>query len=192
VGFGLIISTIATLVNLFVGQTLIRAGKHHHSIILEADGRHLMTDVWTSIGVVVGVIAVNFTGWLHLDPIIALLVAANITWTGFQLLRRSVLGLMDTSVEPETQQKIIAILDRYVAEKAIDYHALRTRQAGVRKFVYVHILVPDDWTVQKGHDLIEEIETDIRREVSDSTIFTHLEPLEDPSSWYDLELFRRN
>jgi cation diffusion facilitator family transporter len=191
IGFGLFISLVATLINLIVGLTLIRAGKNHHSIILEADGRHLLTDVWTSIGVVLGILIVSLTGWLILDPIIALLVALNIVWTGFQLIRRSALGLMDTAVSTETQEKIVKILDGYVAEKKIDYHALRTRQSGARKFVSVHILVPDNWTVQKGHDLTEEIENDICAAVSDSTVFTHLEPLEDPSSFYDLDLFRR-
>ncbi|MGI8787420.1 MAG: cation diffusion facilitator family transporter [Pyrinomonadaceae bacterium] len=190
-GIGLIISLVATAINFVVGLTLMRVGKQSHSIVLEADGRHLLTDVWTSIGVVLGIVIVDFTGWFLLDPIIALLVALNIVWTGFQLIRRSALGLMDTAVSNETQEKITKILDRYVAEKEIDYHALRTRQAGARKFVYVHILVPDEWTVQRGHDLIEEIETDIRRAVTDSVVFTHLEPLEDPSSFYDVELFRR-
>ncbi|MDQ3322096.1 MAG: cation diffusion facilitator family transporter [Acidobacteriota bacterium] len=191
IGVGLFLTLLATLINLVVGLILIRAGKQNHSIILEADGRHLLTDVWTSIGVVLGISVVSLTGWLALDPIIAILVALNIVWTGFQLIRRSALGLMDTAVTPETQEKIVRILDRYVAEKKIDYHALRTRQSGARKFVSVHILVPDDWTVQKGHDLTEEIENDIRQAVSDSIVFTHLEPLEDPSSFYDLELFRR-
>jgi cation diffusion facilitator family transporter len=191
VGLGLIISLVATLINLFVGIVLIRVGKHHHSIVLEADGRHLMTDVWTSVGVVTGIIIVSITGWFILDPIIALLVAVNIVWTGYQLIRRSALGLMDTAVMPETSEKIVQILDSYVTAQGIDYHALRTRQSGARKFIYVHILVPDEWTVQKGHDLIEDIENDIRGAVSHSIIFTHLEPLEDPSSFYDLDLFRR-
>ena len=190
-GFGLIISGVATVINLIVGIILIRVGRRHHSIVLEADGRHLMTDVWTSVGVLVGVLAVDFTGWLTLDPLIALVVAANITWTGFSLVRRSALGLMDSAVEPEIQQKVVEILDRYVAESGIDYHALRTRQAGARKFVYVHILVPDEWTVQRGHALCEEIEDEILKTVPHSAVFTHLEPLEDPSSWDDVELFRR-
>ncbi len=190
-GFGLAVSLVATIINLVVGLKLIRVGKQNHSIVLEADGRHLLTDVWTSVGIVLGIVIVGTTGWLVLDPIIALLVALNIVWTGFQLIRRSAMGLMDTAVSPETQGKIVEILDRFVAEIGIDYHALRTRQSGARKFVYVHILVPDDWTVQKGHDLMEEIETEIRREVADSVVFTHLEPLEDPSSFYDVELFRR-
>ena len=191
IGIGLFISLVATLINLIVGLVLMRAGKQNHSIVLEADGRHLLTDVWTSIGVVLGILLVGLTGWFVLDPIIAMLVAFNIIWTGFQLIRRSALGLMDTAVSSETQEKIVEILDGYVAEKKIDYHALRTRQSGARKFVSVHILVPDDWTVQKGHELTEEIENDIRQAVSDSTVFTHLEPLEDPSSFLDLELFRR-
>ncbi len=191
VGVGLFISLAATLINLIVGLILIRVGKREHSIILEADGQHLLTDVWTSVGVVLGIILVSFTGWFVLDPIIALLVALNIVWTGFQLIRRSALGLMDTTVSPETHQNIVDILDVFVAERGIDYHALRTRQAGAKKFVSVHILVPDEWTVQKGHDLTEEIETKICDDISDSTVFTHLEPLEDPSSFYDLDLFRR-
>ena len=191
IGIGLSITLVATLINLIVGLILIRAGRHHHSIVLEADGRHLLTDVWTSVGIVLGIVVVGLTGWFVLDPIIALLVALNILWTGFQLIRRSALGLMDTAVSTETQKKIEEILDGYIKEKKIDYHALRTRQSGARKFISVHILVPDDWTVQKGHDLTEEIEDEIRRAVTDSIVFTHLEPLEDPSSFYDLELFRR-
>lgn len=190
-GIGLIVAALATLINLIVGRILIRAGKRHHSIVLEADGHHLITDVWTSVGVIVGVAAVSFTGWARLDPIIALLVAANITWMGFKLIRRSVLGLMDTAVSPEIQQTVTEILDRFAADKGITYHALRTRQAGARKFVYVHILVPDEWTVQKGHALCDEIEDEIHKSVEHSTVFTHLEPLEDPSSWNDLELFNR-
>ena len=191
VGFGLIVSLVATLVNLFVGIVLIRVGKHHHSIVLEADGRHLMTDVWTSVGVITGIVIVGLTGWIILDPIIGLLVALNIVWTGFQLIKRSALGLMDTAVAPETSENIVKILDGYVSAHGIDYHALRTRQSGARKFISVHILVPDEWTVQKGHDLTEQIENDICDAISDSTVFTHLEPLEDPLSFEDLELFRR-
>jgi len=191
IGIGLSITLAATLINLIVGLILIRAGRRHHSIVLEADGRHLLTDVWTSVGVVLGVVVVGLTGWFMLDPIIALLVALNILWTGFQLIRRSALGLMDTAVSPETQEKIEEILDDYIKKKKIDYHALRTRQSGARKFISVHILVPDDWTVQKGHDLTEQIEDEIRQAIPESTVFTHLEPLEDPSSFYDLDLFRR-
>lgn len=190
-GVGLVVSLVATLVNLFVGLILIKVGKKHHSIVLEADGQHLLTDVWTSVGVVSGVVIVGFSGWTILDPIIALLVAVNIVWTGFQLIKRSALGLMDTAAAPETSEKIRGVLDAYVVKQGIDYHALRTRQSGARHFISVHILVPDDWTVQKGHDLTEEIEMEICRAIPESTVFTHLEPLEDPSSFYDLDLFRR-
>ncbi len=192
VGFGLIISLAATLINLFVGIVLIRIGKQHHSIVLEADGRHLMTDVWTSIGVVAAIVVVSLTGWIILDPLIALVVALNIVWTGYQLIHRSALGLMDTAIAPEVCEEIRAVLDGYVEKQGIDYHALRTRQSGAKKFISVHILVPDEWTVQKGHDLTEEIEMAIIQAVPESTVFTHLEPLEDPLSFEDLELFRRS
>lgn len=190
VGIGSIVSLIASAINLIVGASLIKIGKQNHSIVLEADGRHLLTDVWTSIGVVSGIVVVNFTGWLVLDPVIALIVALNIVWTGFQLIKRSALGLMDTAIPPETTEEIVRILDVYAKNHGIDYHALRTRQSGARHFISVHILVPDEWTVQKGHDLTEEIELEICRVVPESIVFTHLEPLEDPLSFKDLELFR--
>jgi len=191
VGIGLIVSLAASAVNLIVGILLIKIGKQNHSIVLEADGRHLLTDVWTSIGVVLGIVIVGFTGWMIFDPIIALIVALNIIWTGFQLIKRSALGLMDTASSPETCAKIENILNGYVEKQGIDYHALRTRQSGSKNFISVHILVPDDWTVQKGHDLTEEIEMEILKAIPESTVFTHLEPLEDPLSFADLELFRR-
>jgi cation diffusion facilitator family transporter len=150
-----------------------------------------MTDVWTSVGVITGIVVVSLSGWIILDPIIGLIVALNIIWTGFQLIKRSALGLMDTAVTPETSEIIVKVLDDYVSAQGIDYHALRTRQSGARKFISVHILVPDEWTVQKGHELTEQIENDICSAVSDSIVFTHLEPLEDPLSFEDLELFRR-
>lgn len=187
---GLLISIIATAINLFVGQILIRAGKKHHSITLEADGKHLMTDVWTSVGVVIGLFAVSLTGWLFLDSMVALFVAANISWTGFHLLNRSGHGLMDAAISPENLKLITEILDRYVRDEGIEYHALRTRQAGTRKFVNVHILVPGEWTVTRGHQLLEEIEADIRRALKGTIVFTHLESLDDPASWNDLELER--
>lgn len=191
IGIGLVISLVASVVNLAVGILLIKIGRQNHSIVLEADGRHLMTDVWTSIGVISGIVVVSFTHWLIFDPIIALIVALNIVWTGFQLIKRSALGLMDTASSPETCETIIQILDDFVGKQGIDYHALRTRQSGAKNFISVHILVPDEWTVQRGHDLTEEIEMEIIKAVPDSTVFTHLEPLEDPLSFEDLELFRR-
>ncbi len=190
VNLGLIVTAGATAINLMVGRILIRVGTRHRSITLEADGRHLMTDVWTSIGVIIGVGAVSVTGWLILDPLIALLVAVNIIWAGFKLMRRSTLGLMDTSVSTEKQEGIRQVLDGYVREKGIDYHALRTRRAAMRSFISVHILVPGAWTVHEGHQLLEEIEADIRRELKGAIVFTHLESLDDPASWHDIELDR--
>lgn len=188
IGAGLLVSAIATVINLVVGQTLIRKGREHQSITLEADGKHLMTDVWTSVGVGVAIFAVWLTGWLVLDPIIALVVAANITRTGIQLLNHSAQGLMDIAVNDDDQKSIRAILDNYVKDENIEYHAFRTRQSGIRKFVAVHILVPGAWTVHRGHQLLDEIEADIRRAVPNTVIFTHLESLDDPASWRDIEL----
>lgn len=190
VGISLFISLIATFINLIVGQILIRAGRANRSITLEADGQHLMIDVWTSIGVVIGIWMVTATGWLFLDPLVALLVAANIIWAGIQLMRRSALGLMDTAISTENQDNIRSVLDRYARERKIDYHALRTRQSGMRSFVAVHILVPGSWTVHEGHQLLEEIESDIRQIVAGAIVFTHLESLDDPASWADIELDR--
>ena len=190
IGVGLIITTVATAINLAVGQILIRAGRRHRSITLEADGKHLMTDVWTSVGVIIGVWGVGATGWLFLDPLVALLVAVNIVREGIKLMRRSALGLMDTVISEEKQECVRTILDRYAEERGIDYHALRTRRAAARSFISVHILVPGAWTVHQGHQLLEEIEADIRRDVAGAIVFTHLESLDDPASWYDIELDR--
>ena len=189
VGPGLAVSLVAALVNLGVARVLLDAGRRYHSIALEADARHLMTDVWTSAGVIVGVGAVAATGWEHLDPLIALAVAANIVWSGVHLMRRSASGLMDAALPAEQHQGVIAVLERYKGE-GLDYHALRTRQAGARQFVSVHILVPGEWSVARGHDLMETIEDDIRRALPRASVTTHLEPLEDPASWHDVGLDR--
>jgi cation diffusion facilitator family transporter len=190
IGIGLMLSLAATLINFFVARVLIQTGKKHRSIILEADGQHLMTDVWTSIGVVAGISAVAFSNYYVLDPLIALLVAANIIWTGIRLVRRSALGLMDTVVAAPSQKAICEVLDQYAKREGIEYHALRTRQSGTRQFASVHILVPGEWTVHQGHQLLEEIEADIRRAVAGTIVFTHLESLDDPASWQDIELDR--
>jgi cation diffusion facilitator family transporter len=177
-GIGILVSGIATAINFFVAYILLQAGKKHHSLVLEADGHHLLTDVWTSIGVVIGVWLVSVTGWLVLDPIVAILVALNITWTGYDLIRRSVLGLMDTAVAPELQDEAKKILQHYVEKDGIDYQDFRSRQSGTKKFFYVNILVPDDWTVHKGHELVDTIELEIQKQITNSVVFTHLEPLE--------------
>lgn len=190
IGIGLTINLLATAINFVVSRILLRAGRQNHSIVLEADGHHLMTDVWTSVGVIAGVGLVTMTGWWRLDPIVAILVALNILWSGWGLIKRSVYGLLDTSVEQKIHEKLVEMLDEFKRKEKIDYHALRTRQSGVQKFIYVHILVPGSWSVQKGHDLLEEIEAAIREEIANSVVFTHLEPLEDAVSYEDVELFR--
>lgn len=189
VGVGLAVSVVASVVNGAVAMVLLRAGKRLRSITLTADGQHLLTDVWTSAGVVLGVILVSVTGWLVLDPIIALLVAANIVWTGVRLLNDSAHGLLDTAIPPSDQQKVQEVLDKY-KERGIDFHALRTRQAGQRRFISMHVLVPGDWSVHDGHELCEQIERDVRARLPRSTVFTHLESLDDPRSWEDQELDR--
>ncbi|HEX2237904.1 MAG TPA: cation diffusion facilitator family transporter [Gammaproteobacteria bacterium] len=191
VGLGLAVSALASIVNFGVARILFYANRRYGSITLEADAHHLMTDVWTSIGVIAGVGAVAFTGWNRLDPIIALAVAANIIWAGVQLMRRSVLGLLDSALPAADQEAIKQILLRY-NDQDVQFHALRTRQAGARKFVSVHVLVPGKWSVQYGHDLLEELEEQIRAQVPGAHIFTHLEPVEDPASWQDIGLDRQD
>lgn len=188
VGVGLAITVVASLLNLVVGQMLIRNGKKFRSVTLEADGYHLMTDVWTSVGVIAGVFLVSVTGWLILDPIIAIVVALNILWTGYKVVRRSTLGLMDTSISDEDMSKLTGILDAYTEKDRVDYHALRTRQSGSRAFISVHILMPDEWSIQTGHELIDRIEDDIRGAIPGSIVFTHMEPISDPSSMADINL----
>ncbi|HET7468319.1 MAG TPA: cation diffusion facilitator family transporter, partial [Gemmatimonadales bacterium] len=177
------------LINLLVARRLFRAGKAYQSITLEADAHHLMSDVWTSAGVVVGVAAAALTGWQRLDPIIAILVALNIMRTGVSILRRSLLGLLDTAIPEELQQKISEILVRHAGD-GVRFHALRTRQAGAWRFIDFHVLVPGSWSVQRGHDLLERIEEEVRAAVPNSTVFTHLEPIEDPASFADVGLER--
>ena len=187
VGFGLGVSIVASLVNLFVALVLFRAGKRYHSISLEANAQHLMTDVGTSAGVLMGVGAVALTGLERLDPIVALIVAGNIIWAGVRILRKSVQGLMDTALPIEEQKVIQGVLERY-SQSGMQYHALRTRQAGARRFVSLHVLVPGVWTVQRGHSLLEHIESDLRLALPNTTVFTHLESLNDPASWDDTTL----
>lgn len=189
IGIGLAVSLAASLVNLGVAILLLRVGSKRNSITLEANARHLLTDVWTSVGVVAGVGMVAWTGWERLDPILALAVAANIIWTGVGIVRRSVGGLMDTALPVEDRVEVWQVLKRH-EQAGIKFHALWTRQAGARKFISLHVLVPGEWTVQRGHQLLERIEDDIRGAVRDSTVFTHLESLDDPASWDDETLDR--
>jgi len=186
---GLLVSAAATLLNLAVARVLIGVGRRRNSIALEADGHHLMTDVLTSIGVIVALVGVLVTGWQWLDPIIAIGVALNILWTGYRLLRRSALGLLDRAI-PASQRAAIGVVLAQYEVQGVKFHALRTRQAAGRSFVSMHVLVPGTWTVQRGHELLEEIERDIRAALSGAVVFTHLEPVEDPVSFLDGDLDR--
>ena len=188
-GLGVVLSMVASVVNGSVAVILLRAGRRLRSITLRADAHHLLTDVWTSIGVVLGIVLVKLTGWLVLDPVIALLVAANIVWAGIRLLRETGYGLLDTALPTADRQIIASTLLGY-KEKGILFHALRTRSAGARRFVSLHVLVPGEWTVKRGHDLCEEIELAICKALPVTHVTTHLEPLEAPISWEDQELDR--
>lgn len=190
VGVGLAVSVVASLINLFTARSLLKAGQAHNSITLEADAKHLMTDVWTSVGVIAGVGLVWLSGWLWLDPLIALLVALNILWTGWELLHRSASGLMDEAIPGNQLDAIETVLESY-RRQGLAFHALRTRQAGRQAFISLHVLVPGEWTVQRGHDLLERIEADIRAAVPFSHLTTHLEPIEDPLSHSDETLERQ-
>jgi len=186
---GIFISLVAAALNLGTALVLLRAGKRHDSIALEADAHHLLTDVWTSIGVVAGVGATVLTGWLALDPLIAIAVAVQIVWTGARVMRRSVLGLMDRALPEPDLERIRAILDPYRAD-GLDYHALRTRRAGRLRLVEMHLLVPGEMSVREGHRIADEIEDKIRAQLPGSAVLTHLEPIEDPASYRDEALFR--
>jgi len=190
IGLGLVVSIGASAINLIAALVILRAGKRSESITLEANARHLLTDVWTSVGVIAGVGAVAVTGWRPLDPLVALAVAANIVFTGFAIVRRSVSGLMDSALPESEERAVQAVLERFRAD-GVQFHALRTRQAGSRRFVSVHVLVPGQWTVQRGHNLLERIEGGIRQALPTVSVFTHLESLDDPASWDDETLDRR-
>jgi len=188
-GLGLLVSTVASAVNLGVSRALFRASRTHNSIALEADARHLLTDVWTSAGVIAGVGIVALTGWQRLDPILALAVAANIVRSGFQLVRRSLLALIDAALPPDELRALHAVLERHVSD-SVRFHAIRTRQAGARRFVSMHLLVPGRWSVRRGHDLAEKIEDEVRAVLPNASTDIHIEPLEDPASYQDQNLDR--
>ena len=190
VGIGLSITLVATAINGGVALIILRAGRRLRSITLRADAQHLLTDVWTSLGVVLGIATVQLTGWLVLDPLIGLVVAANILWTGVRLLRDTAQGLLDRVLPPVDQEVIVKVLSRYENE-GIRFHALRTRASGPRRFISMHVLVPGGWTVQRGHDLSEKIERDLAAVLPQSTFFIHIEPSEDPASFADQSLDRR-
>ncbi|GCE30128.1 transporter [Dictyobacter alpinus] len=186
---GLSFSVFGAIINGVLAWFMLRAGKKQRSITLEADAHHLFADVITTVGVLIGILLVAITNWYILDPIVALLVAINIIWTGVKLLRQTGLGLLDTALPQEDREAVNTVLDTY-RKQGIDFHALRTRMAGRRRFVSFHVIVPGSWTVLKGHTICEGIEMAIHEALPESTVFTHLEPKEDPVTFQDIELDR--
>jgi cation diffusion facilitator family transporter len=186
-GLGLALATVAAAINGGVALLLIRAGRAHRSIVLEADGKHLLTDVYTSAGVLAALGLVSLTGWAVLDPIIALVVAANILWTATDLLRRSFNGLMDHALPEAEQAAVRSAIESHIGPN-MDYHALRTRQAGGHRFVDFHLLLPGQFTVQQAHALSEEIEAGIKAALGDVEVVVHIEPIEEPAAWSDSAL----
>ncbi len=182
IGIGLALSVVASVANAGCAWLMLRAAKVHRSITLEADARHLLTDVWTTGGVIAGVVLVQATGWLRLDPLIASAVAIHILWTGWHLMQRSFDGLMDRAIPEAETAEIVAILEKVKAEGG-DYHNLRTRLSGAKSFVDVHVLVPGRLSVHEGHDLVERIESEIHAKLPHVEILTHLEPIEDPRAY---------
>jgi cation diffusion facilitator family transporter len=183
-GIGLAITLLATAINGAVGWLLIRVGKQHRSATLVADGKHLMTDVWTSVGVVVGVGLVAITGWLPLDSLVAIAVAVNILWMGWRLVASSTTSLLDAALTPTEVAVVTAVLDRHRSDE-VDFHGLQTRESGRQRFVSVHVLVPGAWTVQRAHDMVEVVESDLRAALEHVHVLTHIEPREDERSYAD-------
>lgn len=183
IGLGLALSVVATVLNGAVAWLLLRVAREHRSITLEADGKHLLTDVWTTVGVVAGLVLVALTGWLPLDSIIAIAVAVNILVVGYLLIKRSTTGLMDGALDPVHQREIDAVLDVFRSAGTIDFHDVRTREAGATRFVQLHMLVPGEWSVQRGHDAVEEVEGALRAALDDLVVTVHLEPIDDPRAY---------
>jgi len=179
VGLGLAISTVATVVNGVVGMLLLRAGAAHRSVTLTADGKHLLTDVWTSFGVITGVLLVGLTGWERLDPIVAALVGLNILVTGFRLVSQSLVSLLDAAMPAEDLARVTAVLDR-MRSADLEFADLRTRESGRHRFISLTVLVPADWTVKRGHALADDVEVAIALDLPDTDVQTHLEPQRTP------------
>ena len=184
-GWGLAISVVASLINGAVALVLLRAGRTHGSITLRADGKHLMTDVITSAGVLIGVGLVALTGWERLDALVAFAVGVNIIVTGIGLITESVSGLLDKALPDEEHEVITEILRRRM-DGTVTFHGLQTREAGQEKYMNVHVLVPDDWTVKRGHDYIDGLEHELMEAMPTLHVLTHLEPISDPASYEDI------
>ncbi len=183
-GLGVAVSAVATVVNGLVGLRLIRAGRRHRSAALSADGKHLMTDVWTSVGVLVGVLAVLVSNWQWLDPLVAAVVGVNILVTGGRLVAQAVRALLDQSIGEQDLAVIVEVLDGFRSNE-VGFHGLQTRQSGRQRFISIHVLVPGNWSVRRGHDLVEQVEAKVCEALPDSTVLTHLEPSEDPRAYAD-------
>jgi cation diffusion facilitator family transporter len=188
-GPGLVLSLVATAVNAAVGMVLLRTGRKHQSIVLEADGRHLMTDVWAGVAVVVGLGLVALTDLTWLDPIIALLVAGYILGTALGLLWRSAQGLLDRALPEDELAALRAAVDANLGPDAA-YHAVRTRRAGAVRFVEFHLLVPGSTTVRRAHDLAQRIEDAVKAALPGAEVTIHIEPIEERASWEDSALVR--
>ena len=182
VWLGVGVSIVAAAVNGGVAMVLLRAGRRLGSITLRADANHLLTDVWTSGGVLLGGVLVKLTGWLVLDPIVALVVATNIVWMAGRILIETANGLLDPTIPAKEREELDALLSRY-RTAGVDVREVRTRTAGPMRFVDMHVLVPGGWTVQQGHDLCDRIEADVRTILPRASVLTHLEPIEDPASF---------
>ena len=178
-GIGLALSALATLLNLGTGLVLLRAGRKYRSITLEADGKHLLTDVWTSVGVLIAIGLVAITGWVVLDPVIALLVGANILFTGYSLVRRSVVGLLDGTLPPEEVSVVGDALRRVCEDPRVEITEVRTRESGRQRFVYATLTVPGEWTVKRSHDVADAVEAGIDTALPGTTTFVHIEPATD-------------
>ncbi|MFZ4510523.1 MAG: cation diffusion facilitator family transporter [Candidatus Nanopelagicales bacterium] len=187
-GIGLAVTLGATVINGVVGLVILRQGRRHRSMALVADGKHLITDVYTSIGVIVGIALVAVTGWLPLDSIVALAVGVNILWTGFILVRNAGRGLLDHALPQEETARVLEVLRDFVGRYPageLEFHGLQTRESGRDQFVSMHVLVPGSWTVTRAHDLVEDVEAAIKDVLPHAQVHTHLEPCEDPRSHED-------
>lgn len=172
---GLAVSAVATTINAVWAWVLIRRGRRLGSPALVADGRHLVADVVTSLGVITGVGLVALTGELWLDPTLAAVTAANILWSGWRLMRESVGGLMDEAVASDSLERIRTLVSSH-AEGAIEAHDLRTRQAGRFTFIEFHLVVPEDMSVGEAHGICDRIEAALKAELEPAVITIHVEP----------------
>ncbi len=184
-GFGMLLSVGATLVNLITARILLYYSKKYNSITIEADAHHLMTDVWTTVGIILGIFLVKLTGWQLLDPIMAILVALSIVYTGIKLVFRSMDGLMDSRVSEKDMILIREVLNAYKSDE-IDYHALYTRRASAKQFITFHLLFPGEYTVHQAHEVTKKVEADLKLKLPLADIFIHVEPLNDPDAFDDL------